>query len=183
MKEIKGVSKKMIPFWFPFIQKWWKIQTSSLRSERYIYWEIVLGLNKLLIVHIFDMATISVKTSFHTKAEILVHFLPSVISYFSSVCLHVLLQLHQGTGLVGIHYTFEAPQNQKSRGFRSGLCGAHSCSVHKLMRQFPKSPWRNWTDVFAVCGVAPSCMNQVSLNCSGVSFWDRSSWNLCIMTQ
>ena len=52
------------------------------------------------------MAAISVKTGFQAKAEILADFLPSVISHFIGEWLHVLLQLHQGMGLVGIPYTF-----------------------------------------------------------------------------
>ena len=96
----------MIPFWFLFIRKRWNMQTSTLRREQYIYWEIFLNLNELLIVHIFDMAAISFKTGFQAKAEILPDFLPSVISHFSGICLHVLLQLHQGTGLAGIQCTF-----------------------------------------------------------------------------
>ena len=124
----------MIPFWFLFLQKQWKIQTSTLRSEQHVYWQLVLSLNKL-IVHIFDMAAISVETSFQAKAEILANFLPSVISHFSGMCFHVLLQLHQGTGLVGIRYTFWGSQNEMSRGFTSGLWGAHLCSVRKLMSQ------------------------------------------------
>ena len=119
----------MIPFWFLFIQKRWNMQTSTLRREQYIYWEIFLSLNEFLIVHIIDMAAISFKTGFQAKAEILPDFLPSVISHFSGICLHVLLQLHQGTGLAGIHCTFW--------GFPEPYSIIISCCVNSLVDNIP----------------------------------------------
>ena len=125
------------------------------------------------------MATISVKTGFQMKAEILVEFLPSVISHFSSVCLHVLLQLHQGMGLVGIHYTlWGSPEPEVQRvQVRTVQSPLMLCSQADEI--IPKKvPEETQQMHLGLCGVAPSCMNQVNLNCPGVSFWDRPSWNL-----
>ena len=84
------------------------------------------------------MAAISVKKSFQVKAEILANFLPSVISHFSGVCLHVLPQLHQGTGLVGIHYPFSGSSEPEVQRVQVRTVRSHLMLCSQVDESIPK---------------------------------------------
>jgi hypothetical protein len=63
------------------------------------------------------------------------------------------------------------PQNQKSRGLRSGHLGGHGRSVLLEMTRSPKRSRSSWRFALEVCGRAPSCIHQYFFRLASLLIW------------
>ena len=78
-------------------------------------------------------------------------------------CTYSVTCLFKASSVLGLAlYTssFAAPHSQKSRGFRSGLWGAHSTSLFSAINLPGNSSFRYLIVPWAVWGGAPSCWYQ-----------------------
>ena len=96
-------------------------------------------------------------------------------------CTYSVTCLFKASSVLGLAlYTssFAAPHSQKSRGFRSGLWGAHSTSLFSAINLPGNSSFRYLIVPWAVWGGAPSCWYQAWRNWRWDKIPRKSLWKL-----